>query len=242
MADMDAVQEIARRHHLAVVEDACQAHGAEYRGRRAGSIGDAAAFSFYMSKNLGAYGEGGAVTTSTPRVVERIRRLRNHGGEDKYLHGEIGVNSRLDEIQAAILRVKLGHLDRWNVRRREIAQQYDGLLTDTGVIVPAVRPGTRHVFHLYVVQVPADRRDQIRAELFEAGIATGVHYPVPLHQQVALRGLARVVGTLTTTETLASRVVSLPMYPELEADQIERVATHLARCLAGSSGRTAVHA
>jgi dTDP-4-amino-4,6-dideoxygalactose transaminase len=242
MADMDAIVAIARRHDLVVIEDACQAHGAEVHGRRAGSIGDSAAFSFYMSKNLGAYGEAGALTSNSGSIIQTVRRLRNHGGEEKYRHSEVGVNSRLDEVQAAILRVKLAHLDRWNTWRSAHASLYGSLLRDTDVVIPAVRPDTRHVFHLYVVQVPAGSRDQIRESLDSDGVATGVHYPIPLHLQPALNGVARVTGTLTVTEALASRIVSLPMYPELEAGQIERVVASLKRAVAAVSERPLIHA
>ncbi len=227
MADMDAIMPIARSHGLAVVEDACQAHGAEDKGRRAGSIGDAAAFSFYPSKNLGAYGDGGAITTNSRALADGVRRLRDHGSTRKYEHQEMGWNSRLDEIQAAALRVKLHHLDGWNARRREHAAAYADLLADCDLLLPATRPGASHVYHLYVVQTEA--RDFARQMLTNVGVATGVHYPIPVHQQPAARGVARVAGDLRVTEWIAPRILSLPMYAELEAAQIAYVAGCLRR-------------
>jgi dTDP-4-amino-4,6-dideoxygalactose transaminase len=235
MADMDAIMAIAQRHGLAVVEDACQAHGAELNGRRAGSIGDAAAFSFYMSKNLGAYGDAGAVTTNSRAVAEEVRLLRDHGSPRKYEHREVGVNSRLDELQAAALRVKLRYLDRWNARRAAHARAYSELLPDLRLQLPMVREGSSHVFHLYVAQV--EERDWIREALADRGIGTGIHYPVPIHQQVASSGRGRVAGQLPVTEALARRVLSLPMYPEMEAAQLSHVAT----CLREHVGLGEVH-
>jgi dTDP-4-amino-4,6-dideoxygalactose transaminase len=230
MADMDAILPIARRHGLPVVEDACQAHGAEDRGRRAGSVGDVAAFSFYASKNLGAYGDAGAVTTNSTAIADKIRMLRDHGSTRKYEHQEMGINSRLDELQAAVLRVKLRYLDAWNDRRAANALAYDELLAGVDVVRPVVRVDARHVFHLYVIQT--DDRDRVRAALAERGIATGVHYPIPIHQQAACQGVGRVVGDLRVTERQASRLLSLPMYAELELDQIEHVAAWLRETLA----------
>ena len=230
MADMDAIMAIARRHNLAVVEDACQAHGAEDRSRRAGSVGDAAAFSFYASKNLGAYGDAGAVTTNSTAIAERIRVLRDHGSARKYEHQEMGVNSRLDELQAAVLRVKMKHLDIWNERRVANALAYDELLADLDVIRPGVRADAKHVFHLYVIQT--DHREHIRDVLAERGIATGIHYPIPIHQQAACRGVGRVAGDLRVTESQANRILSLPMYAELELEQIRHVAACLQEALA----------
>ncbi|MBI2322624.1 MAG: DegT/DnrJ/EryC1/StrS family aminotransferase, partial [Chloroflexi bacterium] len=230
MADMQSIMAIARRHGLAVVEDACQAHGAKERGLRAGGVGDAAAFSFYMSKNLGAYGESGAVTTNSRAVAEQVRVLRDHGSVHKYEHHEIGVNSRLDELQAAVLRIKLRYLDAWNERRRAHAQEYDQLLDALDVTPPpTARPEATHVYHLYVVQT--DERDRIREALADRGVATGVHYPIPLHRQPATRDLGRVVGDLRVTDTLARRVLSLPMYAELEPEHLGYVSTCLRACL-----------
>lgn len=222
MADMEAIMAVARRYGLAVVEDACQAHGASDQGHRAGSVGDAAAFSFYMSKNLGAYGEAGMVTTNSRTIVENIRRLRNHGSSAKYEHQEVGVNSRLDELQAAVLRIKLRHLDRWNALRRAHAQKYGELLAGSGVRLPAVRPGAQHVFHLYVVGV--EERDRVHRVLSDLGIGLGIHYPIPCHQQAAATGIGRVSGDLRVTEQLAGQILSLPMYPELKSEQLSYVA------------------
>jgi dTDP-4-amino-4,6-dideoxygalactose transaminase len=222
MADMDAIMGIARPRGLVVVEDACQAHGAEDHGRRAGSMGDAAAFSFYMSKNLGAYGDGGAVTTSSRAIADEIRVLRDHGSSRKYEHDEFGVNSRLDEIQAVVLRTKLRYLDSWNESRRANAETYRQLLAGLAVQPPIERPETRHVFHLFVVQ--SDDRDWIKSSLQDRGVSTGVHYPIPVHRQPACRGVGRIAGSLEVTESLSSRILSLPMYAELEPQQLVYVA------------------
>ena len=221
-ADMAPILEIARRHELFVLEDACQAHGAEYRGRRVGSIGDAGCFSFYCSKNLGAFGEGGALVTNDDQLAARVRRLRDHGSDRRYEHAEIGTNARLDEVQAAMLRVKLRHLDDWNARRQANAAAYGEALADTGLELPTARPDRTHVYHLYVVQGP--RRDALKAYLGERGIATGVHYPIPGHLQPAARPWSKGPGSLPITERLSERVLSLPMYPELAAEQIAYVA------------------
>ncbi len=233
MADMDAIMPIARSHGLAVIEDACQAHGAEDKGRRAGSIGDAAAFSFYPSKNLGAYGDGGAITTNSRAIADCVRRLRDHGSTRKYEHQEMGWNSRLDEIQAAALRVKLRYLDEWNERRRDHAAAYEMALADLDLALPQTRPGASHVYHLYVVQTEA--RDFARQLLTNVGVATGIHYPIPAHQQPAAQGITRVAGDLRVTEWLAPRILSLPMYAELEAAQLTYVANSLRRVWGNSA-------
>jgi dTDP-4-amino-4,6-dideoxygalactose transaminase len=231
MADMEAITEIAQRRGLLVIEDACQAHGAEYRGRRAGSVGDAAAFSFYMSKNLGAYGEAGAVTTNSRAIAEGVAMLRDHGSVRKYAHDDIGVNARLDEIQAAVLRVKLRHLDTYTALRQAHAQEYAQLLEGAGVEVPIVRDGATHVFHLYVVQT--SDRDHVARVLADRAVATGVHYPTPIHLQPAFSGVGRVVGELAVTERVANRILSLPMYPELQPTQLAYVAECLRECASG---------
>jgi dTDP-4-amino-4,6-dideoxygalactose transaminase len=230
-ADMPAIMEIAREHGLRVIEDACQAHGATCQGQPAGAIGDAAAFSFYMSKNLGAYGEGGAVTTNSDRVAERVRRLRDHGSTRKYEHVELGLNSRLDELQAAVLRVKLRHLAAWNARRRQHAQRYAAALAGLDVVLPTARPGHEHVFHLYVIQTPPGSRDEVQRALAARGVATGIHYPIPIHQQPAMRRTIHAASDLPVTEALAPRILSLPMYPELEEAQIQYVADCLREAL-----------
>lgn len=220
--DMDALMAIAERHGLDVIEDACQAHGARYRGRRAGSFGHAAAFSFYPAKNLGAYGDGGLVTTDDPEVADRIRVLRNYGSVTKYHHEVKGMNHRLDTLQAAVLHVKLAHLDAWNAARRRHAAAYDGHLQDSGLELPAVRAGAEHVYHLYVVRSP--ERDALQAHLKDHGVATGIHYPVPVHLQPAYRDLGKGPGSFPVTEQLANEILSLPMYPELTEPQITHVA------------------
>jgi dTDP-4-amino-4,6-dideoxygalactose transaminase len=221
-ADMAPIMEIARRHKLFVLEDACQAHGADYRGQRVGSIADGAVFSFYCSKNLGGFGEGGMVTTNDGQLAARLRRLRDHGSDRRYEHAEIGTNARLDEVQAAILRVKLRHLDDWNARRQANAAASAEALAGTGLELPTVRPNRTHVYHLYVVQGP--RRDALKDHLGERGISTGVHYPIPGHLQPAAKPWGKGPGSLPVTEQLARRVLSLPMYPELSREQIAYVA------------------
>jgi dTDP-4-amino-4,6-dideoxygalactose transaminase len=239
VADMASILQIAREHGLRVIEDACQAHGAIFDGRRAGSLGDAAAFSFYMSKNLGAYGEGGAVTTPSDEIAERIRRLRDHGSDTKYRHVELGVNSRLDELQAAVLRVKLRRLEAWNALRRRHAERYAEALDGLDVVLPRARSSDEHVFHLYVIQTPPELRDTVQATLSARGVATGIHYPIPIHQQPAMEH-ARSRGTaLPVTEALAPRILSLPMYPELQPDQIEYVAACLRDALPAQRRRVA---
>ena len=226
MADMEAIMAIARHHGLAVVEDACQASGAMDRGRKAGGVGDAGAFSFSMTTNLGAYGEGGAVTTNSRAIAEEVRRLRNHGSTDGYGYDEMGTNSRLDEIQAAILRVKLRNLDRWNDLRRLHAETYHQLLGDSRKLrLPQTRPGSSHVHQLYVVQT--EDRDYVRQSLGALGIESGIHYPIPIHLQPASESLGRAVGTLPETVRAAQHVLSLPMYAELEPEHLSYVAACL---------------
>lgn len=217
-ADMGPIMEIAERHGLWVVEDACQAHGARYAGRRAGGLGHAAAFSFYYSKNLGAYGEAGMVTTADDEIAQKVRMLRDHGSSERYCHQLVGLNGRLDEFQAAVLRAKLPYLESWNEQRRANAVRYTELLAGMeGVVTPYVAPYAEHVFHLYVVR--AAQRDELRAFLHERGIGTGIHYPVPCHLQPALQSLGFRAGGLSTTEQVAEEILSLPMYPELSAEQ-----------------------
>ena len=221
-ADMDPLEQVCASHGLALVEDACQAHGARYKGRRAGGLGRIAAFSFYPSKNLGAYGDGGAVTTDDAQLAERIRVLRNLGQSDKYTHVAEGWNERLDTIQAAVLRVKLRYLDRWNALRRRHAAAYEEALAGAGVLTPQTAPWAEHVWHLYAVRT--SRREELRSALAAHGIATGIHYPVPLHQQPALAHLGYARGAFPVTEAWASELLSLPMFAELELHEIERVA------------------
>lgn len=221
-ARMDGVLEVARRHDLVVIEDACQAHGARYKGRRTGSLGDAAAFSFYPAKNLGAYGDGGAVVTNDPEVANRIRLLRNLGQQVKNYHEVKGYNHRLDTLQAAVLGVKLPHLDAWNAQRRRAAAHYDALLRGVPVVTPSVAAESEHVYHLYVVRVR--NREAMQKYLGEAGIATGIHYPIPIHLQPAFRDLGYQRGDFPVAEQAADEIVSLPMFPEVRSEQIAYVA------------------
>jgi dTDP-4-amino-4,6-dideoxygalactose transaminase len=225
MVDMDPLMELARRHNLVVIEDAAEAHGADYRGRRAGSIGHLACFSFYYSKNLGAYGEAGAVTTSDADLARRLAQLRDHGSEQRYHHSEYGFNSRMDEIQAAILRVKLRYLDEWNVRRREHAATYARLLADARVVLPCVAPERSHIWYVYVIRT-ADRA-AVQQRLADRDIGTGIHFPIPIHLQPATRQLGYVQGDLPNTERVANEILSIPMYPELSDAQMEFVAAAL---------------
>jgi len=227
-ADMDAIQEVAKRYKLIVVEDACQAHGAEYfssranRWQKAGSMSQAAAFSFYPGKNLGACGEAGAVTTADEEISRKIRMLRDHGQSKKYYHDIEGYNGRLDSIQAGILSVKLRHLTDWNEKRRQAAQRYDELLSSVPEIVTPERPEwSRSVYHLYVIRVPD--RDGLQKHLSDNNIDTGIHYPVPLHLQKAYADFGYQLGDFPVTEAVASQILSLPMYPQLQADQQKRV-------------------
>jgi dTDP-4-amino-4,6-dideoxygalactose transaminase len=233
MADMDPIMEIAGRHGLFVLEDACQAHGAEYKGKRAGSIGHAAAFSMYPGKNLGALGEAGAVTTKDAALAERVKCLREHGQAKKYHHSHIGWNARMDGIQAAALRIKLKSLARGNAARRAHAQHYDRLLSGVeGVTTPFVASNRSSVFHLYVVRVA--ERDRILATLGQRGIACGIHYPKPIHLQEAYAHLRLGPGSFPTAERQAEELLSLPMFPELTDDQIETVAREFKAVLPAS--------
>lgn len=221
MADMDPIMEIARRHRLLVIEDAAQAHGGEYKGRRAGSIGDFGCFSFYPGKNLGAYGEGGAVVCNDPDFARRVGLLRDWGQEAKYNHVLPGYNYRMDGIQGAILNVKMNHIEAWTERRRAVAATYDQLLAGSRCQRPESVSDGRHVFHVYAIAV--DRRDEVRAGLRAAGIGTGIHYPVPVHLQKAYAGLGGQPAPLPVTETLATRFLSLPVYAELRPDHVSEV-------------------
>jgi dTDP-4-amino-4,6-dideoxygalactose transaminase len=218
-ADMKPLLEIARQHNLRVVEDACQAHGATYGAQRAGTLGDAGCFSFYPSKNLGAYGDGGFVCTNDPEIDKRLRLLRNYGQTKRYYHATKGFNSRLDELQAAVLRAKLVHLEEWNESRRKLALRFDALLKDLPITLPARAAWGQHVFHLYVIR--SSQRDQLCSFLAERGIQTIIHYPVPVHMQEAYRDLNIPVGTLPEAEKAAREIVSLPFYPEMREDEIE---------------------
>ena len=224
-ADMDPILEIARRRNLIVVEDAAQAHGAEYHGRRCGSIGAVSGFSFYPGKNLGAYGEGGAIVSSRPDLVQTMRMLRDWGAARKYEHALKGFNYRMDGIQGAILGVKLKHLPQWTEARRSRAALYTRLLADSAVTVPAERRGSRHVYHVYAVRTT--ERARLHAELTARGIQTGIHYPIPVHLQPAHADLGYRRGDFPVAERLADEVLSLPLYPELTDAQVEEVAAAL---------------
>jgi dTDP-4-amino-4,6-dideoxygalactose transaminase len=221
-ADMDPILDIARRRGLVVIEDAAQAHGAAYKGRPCGSMGAMAAFSFYPGKNLGAYGEGGAVVTSDPALAKKIRVMRSWGEERRYEHSVKGFNYRMDGIQGAILRVKLRHLEAWTGARRARAAEYARAFADTGIATPVERPDCRHVYHVYAVRL--SQRDSTRAALQAAGIQTGVHYPIPIHLQPAHADLGYGRGDFPVSEQAASQVLSLPMFPEMTVEQVEQVA------------------
>jgi dTDP-4-amino-4,6-dideoxygalactose transaminase len=229
-ADVDPLRALAGEHGLLLLEDACQAHGAQYGGRRAGALGHAAAFSFYPTKNLGAYGDGGAVTTGDGALADRLRRLRNHGLTAGYVHEGPAGNSRLDELQAAILRVKLAHLDAWNERRRALAAAYGERLRHLPVVLPSDPGDGRHVFHQYVIRTP--RRDELLDHLRARGVDAAVHYPVPAHRQQPFAGAG--APDLPVTDALASEVLSLPIYPELDEDRLATVAAAVAELLGDS--------
>lgn len=231
--DTDAFRELADRRGLLLIEDAAQAHGARWQGRRAGSLGDLAAFSFFPGKNLGALGDAGAVTTSDGALADRIARLRDHGRAGKYRHDELGVNARLDTLHAAVLRVKLAHLEDWNERRRAVAAIYDRRLAAVDGVEPiAVPPGVVSARHQYVVRLP--ERDEVLERLRARGIGAGVHYPIPLHLQPALAGVARTDGA-PNAERLAREVLSLPIFPELDEARIDRVVDALAASVPAGS-------
>lgn len=225
-ADMDPILEIAKKKNLAVIEDACQAHGSLYKGKKAGSMGMVGCFSFYPGKNLGAYGEGGAVVTQSEDIANKIRMIRDHGQAKKYYHDMEGYNGRLDAIQAGVLRIKLKRLANWNESRRRNAQYYNELLSPIkGVTVPREADGCRHVYHLYVILV--DDRDGLQKYLNDKGVGTGLHYPVPLHLQKAYADMGYKEGEFPVTESVAKRLLSLPMFPELTKAQIEYVAQNI---------------
>ena len=228
-ADMDPIMDVARRHGLVVIEDAAQAHGARYKGRPAGAIGDLACFSFYPTKNLGAYGEGGAVTTNKPEYARTIRILRDWGQDRKYHHVLRGYNYRMEGLQGAILRVKLRHLEEWTEQRRTIARTYGELLAGCGIELPTEMSWARHVYHVYTLR--CEERDALHAALQGEGIQTAVHYALPAHLQPAYADLGYGKGTLPQAELAARQVLSLPIYPELSDDAVSRVAGALRRSL-----------
>lgn len=235
-ADMDPIMEVANRHGLLVVEDACQGHGARYKGRRVGSIGHVGAFSFYPGKNLGAYGDGGGIVTNDAEVNDRLRVMRNCGQREKYHHITLSYNRRLDTIQAAILRVKLRYLDQWSDLRRRWAAMYNELLADTAIKTPVTAADRDHVFHLYVVEV--EQRAEIQAFLGSNGIGSGIHYPIPIHLQPAYADLGYQPGSFPVTEAAAPRILSLPMFPELTEGEVQFVAERLRACVTERSPET----
>jgi dTDP-4-amino-4,6-dideoxygalactose transaminase len=232
-AEMDAILHLADKHGLVVIEDACQAHGAYYKGRRVGSLGHASAFSFYPTKNLGGCGDGGMVVTDDAQVAERVRTMRNCGQKVKYRHELPPFNHRLDTLQAAILRVKLRYLEGWNQARRRNAALYTKLLAGSGVVTPVEAPDSGHVYHLYVVRTP--QRDALQAHLREQGTGTGIHYPIPIHLQpfYAQNGFRR--GQFPVTEQWCDEILSLPMFPEMTAEQVRHVATQVSKFLMSMS-------
>lgn len=219
--DMDPILEIARKQRLWVIEDACQAHGALYKNKRVGGLSDAACFSFYPGKNLGAYGEGGAVVMNDSDLAVRIKKLRNHGGLEKYAHEMIGTNARLEALQAAILRTKLPYLDRWNQLRRQHAKEYGSLLQELNVTLPYEAPFAQSVYHLYVIR--ASGRDRLNAHLNQKGIGSLIHYPQPNHLLPCFKNLGYGEGDLPVTEAISKEVLSLPLFPELKVQQIKEV-------------------
>jgi dTDP-4-amino-4,6-dideoxygalactose transaminase len=237
-ADMDPILDIARKHGLKVLEDAAQAIGAGYKGHAVGTMGDASAFSFYPSKNLGAFGDAGMVTTNDEAVAKQVARLRVHGMEPKYHHHELGFNSRLDAIQAAVLRVKLRHLPDWTAARRDAAERYNGLFEEyrLGEVVglPAEKPGRFHVYNQYVIRVPEAARDPLRAHLAERKIGTEIYYPIPLHLQVCFASLGYKPGDFPASEAAANQTIALPMYPELAEDAQRHVVASIAEYFRGA--------
>jgi len=225
-ADMDPILDLAQQHGLAVIEDACQAHGARYRGRRVGSIGHAAAFSFYPSKNLSAYGEGGALTTNDAGIAELARALRSHGQSGPYIHARIGYNYRMEGFQGAVLRVKLKRLEEWNARRKEIAALYRRALQGANLEIPSDDPRDERVYHLFVVYV--ERRDAVRAALEARGVHTAIHYPRPLHLQPAFTALGYGRGNFPYAERACERVLCMPFFPEMTDEQVCYAAEQLA--------------
>ena len=228
-ADMQSLEAMAQPRGIAVIEDACQAHGAEYRGRKAGALGTLGCFSFYPSKNLGSCGEGGGVATNDAQLAEKVRMLRNHGSLGKYGHELPGYNCRMESLQGAVLSTKLRHLDQWNLARREHARRYDERLSGTGLKTPAEMPYARHNYHLYMIQ--AEDRDMLRDALAARDIETGLHYPVPVHLERAYRDLGYRAGDFPVSEHLAAHCLSLPIYPELSPEAVDYVASSIREIL-----------
>ena len=223
-ADMRPILDLARNYKLKIIEDACQAHGAEYEGQRTGSLGDVGCFSFYFTKNLGAYGEGGVITTSNPDIAQRCRLIRDHGQDTKYYHSMMGLNCRLDEIQAAVLKVKLPHLDNWIDKRRSLAEFYNSNLPPS-IMKPEEMSWAKHVYYVYVIRTPD--RDRLRDWLDTKSISTGIHYPIPVHRQQAWRAYGGDNISLPITEKITGEILSLPMYPELKEEEIGNISEYI---------------
>ena len=238
-ADMDPINEVARRHNLFVLEDAAQAIGAAYHGKRTGQLGDAAAFSFYPSKNLGGFGDSGMVTTPDAGLAKQLARLRVHGMEPKYFHHEVGYNARIDALQAAVLRVKLRHLDDWSNARRDVASRYRTLFAEQGledaVTLPVEKPGHHHVYNQFVIRVAGDARDALRTHLAANRVGSEVYYPIPLHLQVCFASLGHKVGDFPLAEAAALETIALPMYPELTNEALQHVVGSIASFFEGQS-------
>lgn len=228
MADMTSIKAIAKRNRLKIIEDCAQAHGATHQGKKAGVFGDIGVYSFYPGKNLGAYGDAGCIVTSSQELANTIRRLRDHGRMSKYSHEMFGLSSRMDGLQAAVLAVKLRHLDKWIDKRRAIATRYTKLLPQT-LKKPVETEGNRHVYHLYTVEV--DRREEVVSHLRREGIEVGIHYPMPLHRQPAYQSFGFQAGRLLTTELVASRILSLPLFPELTEDEVSFIVNKVSEVL-----------
>ena len=232
---------LAQRHQLLVVEDAAQAIGAEFKGRRAGSLGHVGCFSFYPTKNLGGIGDGGMLTTDDQSLADRLRLLRGHGMQPRYYHQTVGINSRLDTLQAAVLNVKLPHLDRWSAQRAANAERYGKLLTEAGLArlvgLPTMAPERRHVWNQYVVRIAGGRRDALREHLTRFGIGTEIYYPVPLHRQACFEGLGYALGSLPVSEQAALETIALPIFPELTAAEQETVVRRIAEFLLPTEGK-----
>lgn len=220
--EMDVIMEVAEKHNLMVIEDACQAHGAEYNGIKVGNLGDIACFSFYPSKNLGAYGDGGMIVTNNEEIYEILKKWRNYGQQKKYYHDFIGINSRLDEIQAAILKVKLKYLDQWNESRRKSAKIYNSLITNPNIITPVPTKNSKHVYHLYVIRTK--KRDELKTYLDNNNVESLIHYPIPVHLQKSYAFLKSNLN-LQTTEQISNELLSLPMHPWLKKDEISKISS-----------------
>lgn len=227
--DMDEILSIAKEYDIKVIEDACQAHGAKYKNKSAGTFGIAAAFSFYPGKNLGCFGDGGAVVTNDEEIYKKILMLRNYGQREKYIHIEVGFNSRLDTLQAGVLRIKLKYLAKWNQQRQEIAKLYFKKLLNENIILPQVDPDFEHIWHLFVIRIKTNQRDELRQYLKEKGIETGIHYPIPLHLSPAFKYLGYKRGDFPVAEKISDEILSLPMFPGMTEDEIDYISTTIAK-------------